>query len=324
MACWASVNAACNLDCVGCYARARPKHSSVDMRPETIKKIVEISSAMGISRIVLLGGEPTLYSGLANAIELSHSHGMFVTIATNGSLFVSSDNLCSTIKSTVKEGDAINFSIKGSYGSLHDETIRRSILRRMVSFEKSGIACSASFVVSHENVGSLGDRIAELRDFSSSPISVSFLGPSVSPSGRFDGLLSRNESCLLSETALEQIKASSAERVSLHVSFPLCWLEENYMDRAAKVCTVITGCQALNRTGILFDPSGNLLLYNHMMEPVGRLGEDFDDEASLMKHVESDGFMRLFEEFTRLPYDQCARCELVAACGGGCPLWFYA
>lgn len=324
---WISVNTSCNLDCPGCYAKSRQQDGCMDMSSETARRVIEISAEMRAQRVIFLGGEPSLYSGLVDAMAFAHAAGLKVTTVTNGVLFTDSRKLALEFASALKPGDAINFSLKNAYGALAGEAaeVRQSVLRCLSSFERMGAKCSVSVVVSRESLTSLCSTIVAIRKATLSPISVSFLGPALDSSGHFEGLMTPREACLAAEQALSEIEASKwGAGVSLHVNFPLCWLEGRFIERAAKVCTVFTGCQVLNRTGIVFDPAGNLLVCNHMLEPVGELDADFVDSGSLSEYIHSAGFNSLFDEFTKLPYRKCADCSRVVACGGGCPLWFYA
>jgi len=74
-----SLTTRCQLDCPGCSVR---KDAPVDMSFETADRIVAEAKAAGARMIILLGGEPFLWPGLA---ELMAGHpNIYFQIATNG------------------------------------------------------------------------------------------------------------------------------------------------------------------------------------------------------------------------------------------------
>lgn len=54
----ASVTSRCNLNCKGCYSRAQGRHSEPEMSPEKLRGVVEEARDLGVSIIMVAGGEP--------------------------------------------------------------------------------------------------------------------------------------------------------------------------------------------------------------------------------------------------------------------------
>ena len=110
----------CNLRCPGCWV----KHShglstarSVDvMDAGILDRTLKFGRNMGISRISLLGGEPTLHPELSEIIKKAYSLGYErVSITTNG-VFASSK-----IEELASSGlSNISFSIDGSTPEMHN------------------------------------------------------------------------------------------------------------------------------------------------------------------------------------------------------------
>lgn len=83
---WA-VTSKCNYNCHYCYARYDYHNESLDMKDSLkytiIKKLKELSKTNPI-RLIILGGEPTLYDGLSSLCKEVIQFCKFVTIVTNG------------------------------------------------------------------------------------------------------------------------------------------------------------------------------------------------------------------------------------------------
>jgi MoaA/NifB/PqqE/SkfB family radical SAM enzyme len=63
-----SVTSKCNLHCEGCYHQALRSQSDAEMSDERIEKLVDEAKELGISFIVLAGGEPLMR---ANILDIS-------------------------------------------------------------------------------------------------------------------------------------------------------------------------------------------------------------------------------------------------------------
>jgi MoaA/NifB/PqqE/SkfB family radical SAM enzyme len=72
----------CNYDCIGCYSRDRTYNN--ELTTEEFDSILTEAEQLGISTVVITGGEPFIRSDTLNLME-KHKRLLFVTI-TNGSL----------------------------------------------------------------------------------------------------------------------------------------------------------------------------------------------------------------------------------------------
>ena len=59
-----SVTSKCNLHCEGCYHQALRSQSDAEMSDERIEKLVDEAKELGISFIVLAGGEPLMRANI--------------------------------------------------------------------------------------------------------------------------------------------------------------------------------------------------------------------------------------------------------------------
>lgn len=72
----------CNLRCKGCFMAHKlgPQEMSLDV----YKNYVLENLRLGIEKVILLGGEPTLHNDLPKMINFNNHHGLKTTIYTNG------------------------------------------------------------------------------------------------------------------------------------------------------------------------------------------------------------------------------------------------
>lgn len=79
------VTNACNLKCQHCYAQAG-KVSGDELTHEEALRVVDKLATMGIPVLALSGGEPLVRPDILDIARRGADHGMYVSIATNGTL----------------------------------------------------------------------------------------------------------------------------------------------------------------------------------------------------------------------------------------------
>lgn len=81
----------CNMQCTYCYNRENLNNCT--MPQEDVKRLMNNFYDLGIMRVHLAGGEPTIdYDGLKNYIKSGREKNMIISMATNGSLL--NDRIC--------------------------------------------------------------------------------------------------------------------------------------------------------------------------------------------------------------------------------------
>jgi radical SAM protein with 4Fe4S-binding SPASM domain len=74
----------CNFRCAYCYVPAE-KDLAGELTPEEIRDAVRQAKALGARRIIVLGGEPTLYPHLVPMLRFIDGQGLEIEMFTNGS-----------------------------------------------------------------------------------------------------------------------------------------------------------------------------------------------------------------------------------------------
>ena len=160
--------AQCNLNCTWCDTRYTWDWENFDIHTETKRMpIVEVENAidnLGMSRLVLTGGEPLIQQGSFIPLMFSlHDKGYSIEIETNGTIFPGSELLPII--------DCWNVSPKIS-NSLVDSGLRfnESVLRKFVKLSNAYF----KFVVQNRDDIS---EVKELAEYLQIPIERIFLMP---------------------------------------------------------------------------------------------------------------------------------------------------
>ncbi|MDD1718489.1 MAG: radical SAM protein [Methanoregulaceae archaeon] len=80
-----SITSRCNLACAGCYMHGRGGKPMAEMSPEVLASVVEQAAGLGVSVIVIAGGEPLVRHGEIFRIAKAHPRVLF-PVFTNGLL----------------------------------------------------------------------------------------------------------------------------------------------------------------------------------------------------------------------------------------------
>jgi radical SAM protein with 4Fe4S-binding SPASM domain len=77
-------NRSCNLRCPYCYVPAQSSAQD-ELSPHEIRDVILQAKDLGAQRIIILGGEPTLYPHIVEMIRFTRSEDLEVEMFTNGS-----------------------------------------------------------------------------------------------------------------------------------------------------------------------------------------------------------------------------------------------
>lgn len=94
------------------------------------------------------------------------------------------------------------------------------------------------------------------------------------------------------------LDALTEHRFTLESTYPTClWNQDVFRQMVAKG-QVMTICQLLAKTGLIFDPSGYLIPCNAMPEiKLGKLNEDFKTGPELIEYSETPDFIDAYKHF---------------------------
>lgn len=73
----------CNFRCPYCYVPTKEQLQG-ELAPEEIRAVILQAKALGAGKIIILGGEPSIYAHTPELIQFIGAHGLAVEIFTNG------------------------------------------------------------------------------------------------------------------------------------------------------------------------------------------------------------------------------------------------
>ena len=273
-----------------------------------------------------------MHPSLIDFISLAHREGMRVSLATNG-IALSDCDFIQRLSTAYRPADTIGISFKGSSKFDYKNISLSSSLDSFELLVKgimnlaavSSLRYTVSYVVSKSNIGKLGEVLGVIRGLTSAPIGLSLCGP-YAENGIIVNPASLKSFCDLMNRCIDVLDEIDYSDIYLHANVPLCNIDANSLLKASdsKTVNLTYGCHVLHRSGLVFDTNGDLLLCNHLPGmSVGRMGVDYLTEKEFLSFLSSEAFTAPWESLVKLPYDECAECEQLFKCLGGCPLFHY-
>jgi len=320
---WLTVNRACNLRCQWCYGTSLGFASRSKMDYETAKNIALLLKDVGVETIVLIGGEPTIWEDLFIFNDFCNSLPIETNLVTNCYRFHSErfwhqyqKHPNTRVEPSLKAFDERSSLLITKIGNF--EKVRVG-MRRAAGESKTMINVVYSTLIE----GNLLEMVSAAVDLGASSVRVGICKP-MSIGGKFAAPFTVPYERMASEIAGNYAKMVDITkgRLSLVLSTPFCvWPRDFIQDGIAQKKIGIEGCQFQNRSGVVFDTDGTVVLCNSMFEcSVGKYGVDFNDSESFLEMMNGEEVDSIYKHISSYPSEECTDCDFFQECRGGCPI----
>lgn len=318
--CWITVNRSCNLRCYFCYA-LNTLESSKTMLFEDALKIVDFCDEANIEKIIIIGGEPTLYCDVVGLIKYAKGKNIKVSIVTNG-VMLSSLEYC---KSLIEAGiDEIGVSLKGddknSFKYITGKDMFGKVIDGMKNLKSLSYPFSCSMVITESNLFTFLNGVKIAFENGCSGVSLSFAYDFCTAKEKDENYLIKNNPYYFIRAFVSQIdklNEISNEKWSFESGYPLCVFDDTQIKKFGG--HLVTTCQLLNNNGIIFDTELNVLPCNTMhLIKLGKLGVDFNTYEDFCRYADESIYKQVMSYITSLPSEDCKKCSKLENCGGGC------
>jgi radical SAM protein with 4Fe4S-binding SPASM domain len=296
----------CNNDCAHCYnveGRELPELST-----EEWMRVLDRAWELGVPHIIFTGGEPTLRPDLPELIAHAESNGQITGLNTNARRL--SDERF--VEQLVAAGlDHVQITLESHDGAIHDRMVgTKGAFPQTVRGIRNALA-SRLYVMT--NTTMLRTNAATI------PATLDFLAELGVPTVGLNALihsgrgaqvgtgLAESELAPLLETARRKTEAAG-QRLIWYTPTQYCAFDPITLDLGVKGCTAAL-------YNMCVEPDGNVLPCQSYYRPLGNLLTD--EWEAIWNHPLA---VRLRER-QGLP-EKCTGCDLLAECGGGCPLQF--
>lgn len=290
----------CNLDCIGCYSRDSARNRAEDPSLEDLQRAVRLLADLGITQLIISGGEPFMRGDLAEIARTAKECGVAkVVVLTNGML-------CSQERLVELQGVVDTISVSFDGASAEDPAFIRGsqLYRRLVSavrdIEDAGISAHILATLHAKNIEDI-PRYLTLGETLGATVGFSLLSGNKGELGD----LYPSEDCLarLAEVMFEHNVSSEDSAVAHAKSVGL---------RACVSC-------GAGRTGVSVAADGSVYPCHMLHYSEFCLGNAFCDTAEELAGALERFSLPMIDEI-----DDCRGCDKRYLCGGGCRARAYA
>lgn len=322
---WITLNRACNIACKWCYAKDT---KNIEMKFDDVIKLLDFLKEIGVKRVILLGGEPTLYFKLTDVIKAATERGIRTALITNG-IKLADKTYCHELAEAGL--NSVNISLKGydreSYYGTAQVDKYLDALNGISNASQFFEYDTVSFVLSSDNILSINNGIRDAVKAGAKNIGLSFCY-------NFDACHSdapitvnfENPYTLayLFKKSYEDICEASNGKFNLFQTLPLCVWEDSFIQKLKDNHQISTICQLLCKNGLIFDTDMTLIPCNAMYNlKLGKFGKDFNDYTSFSEFWSQADVLKLYDRLRAYPDKKCVQCDQWKQCGGGCVSnWF--
>lgn len=314
----------CNLRCSFCYAKETGYIENETIEYENLKNIIDFCDEGKVKFIVFTGGEPTLYPRFIDILKYikNKSHKMIPTIATNGILLENLDYCKSLIDNGI---GYIDISLKGKDKDDCLSTVGRDCFTQQMNAIRNlsdlPIEFTCSMVLTWDNVNNFCEAVKQAYDNGAKQFSFTFVIDNEDSIEKDLEYLEKHNPFYLIESFVSQIDKLDSITTDwwIEYSFPMCvYTKEQLTLLKGKLAAP---CQIHKRNGITFDTKMNLLPCNmYISSKMGQLGLDFSTYDEFAKKISHTSYKSIMDSLNMLPSKECALCEYLEACYGGCPV----
>lgn len=320
---WLTITKRCNLNCSWCYNN---KNSNIEMDVSLAFEIIDFLNLLQIKTLIIIGGEPTLYTKLKELLKYSSTKGLETVLVTNGVKLQDLEYLKELKESGL---DKINISLKeesviANMSNYNGKTYYSTIVNVISNIKEQKIPFVCSVLMKRDNIKIFRDWIDKIYVLSETPIQISFCRNIFDINGlkKLTSVLNNDEYIEIFSDYYDDLHRVTAGNIILSNKFPMCQWNPQILDKLYEREQIVFECTILERNGIIFDEFGRILICNFLQNyPIGKFNEDFCDKESFFKFWNSQEIMNIYKKMGALPYYECSTCENIIKCKGGCPLF---
>ena len=177
---WLTVNRKCNFRCEWCYAKGSEYCDDDEMTLELAFELYTLGKKAGASKLIILGGEPTLWKPLPDFIKRLNSANPEMTpvIVTNGALFASVNFRKKFANLHYEVGLSLKAGNDERHRSLTKSTSFDQVRRAIGALSSENYLYGASITINNRILDDLEEMVQVVADSGGKAVSFEMCTPS--------------------------------------------------------------------------------------------------------------------------------------------------
>lgn len=320
---WLTINRACNLRCVWCYAKMTGYNKDT-MNMETAARSIALMKDLGLKSVILIGGEPTVHPNFFEIIKMIREAEMEAYLVTNAIRLADKRFFKKMLDTGVT-------SITVSFKAANHEMFRRDTgvdmfndqIQAVRNIVEAGVNHVVNITACENLMANFDEMIEAVKSTGTDKFSID-TGKPIFLDGRssVEGMGTPREMADFFMSIYSKLEQSGL-RFSVKVAVPFCLFPVDFVDKMIEDGNILTGCQMASARGLIVDPLGRLLPCNHICDNfIGEIGKDFSTAEELWAFRRSEPMIDFYQIISGYPNSLCSGCEYWGMCGAGCKLYW--
>lgn len=313
-----NLNYSCDLACQWCYV---PPESKRVMDNSTASKIIDLFVNLGIGRVFLSGGEPTISEGFISVVRQLHLAGLRVLLNTNGLSFAKQNFLNEAVDSGLS---LIQLSLKAvnerdffANTGCDEFTTQKMAIRNILSDKRCFLIVNIN--LSRYFLNNFDQAIELVKSWGVKDVAITFAKPSQGHVAGTQSLVPEIEEIYsFTEYCLKMLPKSGLG-YSLRLDMPLCGLSDEAFYSLGSRWNILTNCLLREKMDIVFNPDGGLIPCNLLnKEPLGYIGKDFSTVSEYRSFLRRKDVIEKKAVYIAEHSLKCRTCSRAKRCCRGC------
>ncbi|GEM_PF-693599 len=320
---WLGLTYQCNSRCKWCYVASETFINKPKKELSRPYEVVGLLQELGVPKVILIGGEPTLYSNISSLISDLKDRNIGAGIISNGKRFSSID----FTRDVYARGlNYATFSLEGSTSQIHDGTTQSpgsfdQLIKGVNNALSIGLRVTTNTNMSSLNVSDLEGIIDLVSSLGIEMHTFNACGACLTKGNSEPYMLSMKEYASAFQKAYFHA-ISKGIKSRLITPLPRCSFSR--LDKLKSNKVVPSGpCQVVNGKNFVIDYNGDVLPCTHFSGfPFFNIFENggiLNSEMFLERYfsAQSNQFRKMMN---RYPSTACTTCK--ENCSGGCPIFW--
>jgi len=325
---WWVLTYSCNNRCSWCYAGSGLL-SGKHLDPDLIDPTLSLISSLKFKKLILIGGEPTVYRKLEKVISCAKERGLNIGIVTNGRRISDRDYLLKLKQSGL---DHLTISLEGASSQVHDlmsgipgsfEEVRRGLDNCL----EERIPVTTETTISEFNRDYLDELLKLLKTKGFKEAGFNVCTPCVYKEGDNVGLIAPHKAGKIVSDLYLSGKSIGID-VRLISPLPICTLDSGVAKEMLEKKLLNNVCMMFFGQNLVIDYNGDVLPCVHFsgypLLNINKEGKTMTRDEFLSIYNKREGIPQRFrEQLWVYPNERCIDDELFGTkCVGGCPIFW--
>jgi len=320
---WLGLTYQCNSKCKWCYVASE---TFVDKPKEELKnprETVELLKELCVPKVILIGGEPTLYSNISQLISDLRNENIGVGMISNGRKFSSE----AFTRDMHKRGlNYVTFSLEGSNSQIHDDTTQcpgsfNQLIKGVKNAQTQGLRVTTNTNMSSLNISNLEKIIDLVSSLGIGTHTFNACGACLTKDNSENYMLRTNEYA----SAFQSVYFHALNKgVKSRLITPLPKCNFSRLEELKDKKAIPSGpCQVVTGRNFVIDYNGDILPCTHFSGfPFFNIFENkrIIDSKSFLDRYFSEQANQFRNRMNRYPSVKCNPCG--EKCTGGCPIFW--